>query len=85
MYCIALPDRCVVEDKPITPDPEPEPEPTPEPEPEPEPEPTPEEYSIRDLIDMLNDAIEELPTSREHNFAMLKLMECALWLGDDAK
>ncbi len=85
VYCIALPDRCVVEDKPIFPDPEPEPEPTPEPEPEPEPEPTPEEYSIRDLIDMLNDAIEELPTSREHNFAMLKLMECALWLGDDAK
>lgn len=75
MYCIALPDRCVVEDKPIIPDPEPEPE----------PELTPEEYSIRDLIDMLNDAIEELPTSREHNFAMLKLMECALWLGDDAK
>ncbi len=84
VYCLALPDRCVVEDKPAQ-KPEPEPIPEPTPEPDPIPDPAPEKYTIRDLLDLLSDEIEDLPASRETNFAMLKLMECSLWLGDHAK
>lgn len=66
-YCLALPDRCVVEDKPA---PEPEPEPTPEPEPL---------ADLQAAVSELRAALAGLADGRGKSLAVTKLDECEMW------
>lgn len=67
VYCLALPDRCVLEDKPV---PEPAPEPVPEPE---------QPADLQAAVSELRAALAGLPEGRAKSLAVTKLDECEMW------